>query len=228
VAGRPGVNLDFAVGRGAVGDHVEQRYSFPAGCDRSDRKYHHVRPRARRIDSPQCVRLRHCVFCIHLLCSLIHPADDPRPRTPMSEVRKACNKVTAGTCLPHYHFTRCILIKLSFDHGDSLVETSLHVNDIFVGVYTGHARRDRQSHIERPSSDRSRRPRPLSGWTDHPFRCGTVRPPRRSLEQHIYKLRSKLALDNRDGSQLKTVYSLGYVFVPREQEAAECREPVAA
>ncbi|MEM5367463.1 response regulator transcription factor [Paraburkholderia azotifigens] len=50
----------------------------------------------------------------------------------------------------------------------------------------------------------------------------------RSLEQHIYKLRSKLALDNRDGSQLKTVYSLGYVFVPREQEATECREPVAA
>jgi len=50
----------------------------------------------------------------------------------------------------------------------------------------------------------------------------------RSLEQHIYKLRSKLALDNRDGSQLKTVYSLGYVFVPRSEEAAQCREPVAA
>jgi DNA-binding response OmpR family regulator len=49
----------------------------------------------------------------------------------------------------------------------------------------------------------------------------------RSLEQHIYKLRSKLALDNCDGSQLKTVYSLGYVFVARAQEAEGC-EPIAA
>lgn len=43
----------------------------------------------------------------------------------------------------------------------------------------------------------------------------------RSLEQHIYKLRSKLALDGRDGSQLKTVYSLGYVFVARQDEATD-------
>ena len=50
----------------------------------------------------------------------------------------------------------------------------------------------------------------------------------RSLEQHIYKLRSKLALDGRDGSQLKTVYSLGYVFVAQHEEAADSRQPMAA
>jgi DNA-binding response OmpR family regulator len=50
----------------------------------------------------------------------------------------------------------------------------------------------------------------------------------RSLEQHIYKLRSKLALDGRDGSQLKTVYSLGYVFIARHGEAADSRQPLAA
>jgi DNA-binding response OmpR family regulator len=49
----------------------------------------------------------------------------------------------------------------------------------------------------------------------------------RSLEQHIYKLRSKLALDGHDGSQLKTVYSLGYVFVARSHDDAQCRKPFA-
>ncbi len=43
----------------------------------------------------------------------------------------------------------------------------------------------------------------------------------RSLEQHIYKLRSKLALDRHDGPQLKTIYSQGYVFVARSRESVE-------
>jgi len=34
----------------------------------------------------------------------------------------------------------------------------------------------------------------------------------RSIEQHIYKLRSKLSLDEHSNLQLKTVYSIGYVF----------------
>jgi DNA-binding response OmpR family regulator len=50
----------------------------------------------------------------------------------------------------------------------------------------------------------------------------------RSLEQHIYKLRSKLALDGHDGSQLKTVYSLGYVFIAQSGDAAECHQPLAS
>ncbi|MBP0588608.1 response regulator transcription factor [Paraburkholderia sp. LEh10] len=50
----------------------------------------------------------------------------------------------------------------------------------------------------------------------------------RSLEQHIYKLRSKLALDGRDGPQLKTVYSLGYVFIACPRDAAVRAQPVAS
>jgi len=39
----------------------------------------------------------------------------------------------------------------------------------------------------------------------------------RSLEQHIYKLRSKLALDDRSGPQLQTVYGVGYLFSEKPQ-----------
>lgn len=49
-----------------------------------------------------------------------------------------------------------------------------------------------------------------------------------SLEQHIYKLRSKLALDGSDGPQLKTVYSLGYVFTVRSRDAIELSKPIAS
>ncbi|MCA8003453.1 winged helix-turn-helix transcriptional regulator [Burkholderia metallica] len=53
----------------------------------------------------------------------------------------------------------------------------------------------------------------------------------RSLEQHIYKLRSKLALDKHGGPQLKTVYSLGYVLVDRAKSEVRNRgviSPIAA
>ncbi|MBN3767841.1 response regulator transcription factor [Burkholderia sp. Ac-20365] len=50
----------------------------------------------------------------------------------------------------------------------------------------------------------------------------------RSLEQHIYKLRSKLALDVRRGAQLKTIYSLGYVFVTDSHTVSEYRHPLAS
>ncbi|MEM5383991.1 response regulator transcription factor [Paraburkholderia phymatum] len=51
----------------------------------------------------------------------------------------------------------------------------------------------------------------------------------RSLEQHIYKLRTKLALDDRGGPRLKTVYSLGYVFIAHSGAAAgEYGDPLAS
>jgi DNA-binding response OmpR family regulator len=55
----------------------------------------------------------------------------------------------------------------------------------------------------------------------------------RSIEQHIYKLRSKLSLDEHSNLQLKTVYSIGYVFdlvgaQPAPAVAIKLDQPVEA
>jgi DNA-binding response OmpR family regulator len=50
----------------------------------------------------------------------------------------------------------------------------------------------------------------------------------RSLEQHIYKLRSKLALDDQSGLQLQTIYGLGYLFIAKSHSASEYRDTLAS
>ncbi|BDC45200.1 winged helix-turn-helix transcriptional regulator [Paraburkholderia terrae] len=50
----------------------------------------------------------------------------------------------------------------------------------------------------------------------------------RSLEQHIYKLRSKLALDDRSGPRLQTVYGLGYLFMERSHIDNEFSDTLAS
>ncbi|BCG02591.1 hypothetical protein PPGU19_071590 (plasmid) [Paraburkholderia sp. PGU19] len=50
----------------------------------------------------------------------------------------------------------------------------------------------------------------------------------RSLEQHIYKLRSKLALDDRSGPRLQTVYGLGYLFMAKSHIVNEYSDPLAS
>lgn len=53
----------------------------------------------------------------------------------------------------------------------------------------------------------------------------------RSLEQHIYKLRAKLELDEHSGLTLRTVYSLGYMLeqieAPHRRDLCTTRAPRA-